>query len=57
MSMLIARANGRPRHELIDSLPGRSREAALSGRDPELVAPTLVERVDGDVVIEVSSNP
>ena len=57
MSVLITRANGQPGQELIDDLPGRSREVvALSGSDLDIADPTLVERVDAGVSIEVPSN-
>lgn len=57
MSVLITRANGQPGQEPIDDLPGRSRKVvALPGRDLDVLDPTLVERVDAGVGIEVPSN-
>lgn len=57
MSVLITRSNGRAGQELIDDLLGRSCElVALSGRDRDVVYPTLLDRVDAGVGIEVSSN-
>lgn len=57
MSMLIARDNPRPGHELDDALPGRSREAAaLTGRDPDVVDLPFVERAGAGIGIEVPGN-
>jgi hypothetical protein len=57
LSVLITRSKGQPGQEPIDDLPGRSREAVvLSGRNLDAVDPTLVERVNAGVGIEVPSN-